>query len=84
MLNYEQIDLQRYWSNCNPRDGIMTIHELSGIEANEVSGGIPWTTAASVALAESASLGPLVWAFGMGFVIGTTKYKTHLHIAHQI
>ncbi|WP_156970563.1 hypothetical protein [Andreprevotia chitinilytica] len=49
--------------------------DLTMEEVNDVSGGIPWTTPALVALADTGSLGPLVWAFGIGYGIGTLAYN---------
>nr|WP_245615798.1 hypothetical protein [Andreprevotia chitinilytica] len=51
------------------------LKDLTMEEVNDVSGGIPWTTPALVALADTGSLGPLVWAFGIGYGIGTLAYN---------
>lgn len=51
------------------------VYAISMENAENVSGGIPWSTPALVALADSASLGPLAWSFGFGYLIGTAIYK---------
>lgn len=48
---------------------------LSTQEVEEVSGGLPWTMPAMAALADTGSLGPLVWSFGIGYGIGTLGYN---------
>ena len=53
------------------------VYAVSIEQAESASGGLPWSTPALVALADSASLGPLAWSFGLGYVIGTAIY----HIA---
>jgi hypothetical protein len=55
----------------------VAIQDLEIQEIEEVSGGLPWTTPAMVALADTASLGPLVWAFGIGYTIGTVAYYSY-------
>ena len=53
-------------------------------EVNDVSGGIPWSTPAAVAIADTGSLGPLTWAFGVGYGIGTlisNAYSTQINDA---
>jgi len=55
----------------------MAIREISSNEIEIPSGGIAWTTPVAVALADSASLGPLVWAFGFGYAIGTLGYNIY-------
>ena len=47
---------------------------LSHQQTEAASGGLPWGMPALAALADSASLGPLAWSFGLGFAIGTVIY----------
>ena len=51
------------------------MQRLSDSETQEVSGSLAWTTPALVALADTGSLGPLAWSFGIGYGIGTLIYK---------
>jgi len=48
---------------------------LSDDEVTQVSGGLPWMTPAMLALADTGSLGPLAWSFGIGYGIGTLIYN---------
>ena len=50
------------------------MYALSNEDTTTASGGIAWSTPALVALADSASLGPLAWSFGIGWLIGTAIY----------
>ena len=49
---------------------------LSHVQTEQATGGILWTTPWLVALADSASLGPLGIAFGAGYSVGTFIYNT--------
>jgi len=49
-------------------------------EQEEVSGGIPYTMAARAALLDTASLSPLLFAFSVGYTIGTLGYATYRQI----
>ena len=51
---------------------------LSCSETRQTGGGILWTTPALVAIADTASLGPLGMAFSAGYGIGTLIYNTWL------
>ncbi len=51
---------------------------LSHSQAEHATGGILWTTPAFVALADTASLGPLGLAFSVGYGAGTFIYNTWL------
>ncbi len=51
---------------------------LSTQQTQQASGGILWTTPALVALADTGSLGPLAFAFSMGFGIGTLIYNNFI------
>lgn len=48
---------------------------LSPQQTQEASGGILWSTPALVAVADSAALGPLAFAFGAGYAVGTWLYQ---------
>lgn len=60
--------------DADPNDLPMILRVLSVEEVGSVSGGIPYGTAVTVALLDTASLGPLVLAFGVGYVVGTVIY----------
>ena len=51
---------------------------LSPQQTEQASGGIAWTTPVAIALADTASLGPLGTAFGFGYGIGTLVYDHFL------
>jgi hypothetical protein len=44
---------------------------MNEVEVSEVNGGLAWSMAAGAALADTGSLGPLVWAFGVGYGVGS-------------
>lgn len=52
---------------------------LADNDINQVNGALAWTTPALIALADSGSLGPLAWSFGIGYGIGTLIYRTFLY-----
>jgi hypothetical protein len=51
------------------------MQELNKLEIDNVSGGIPlFGAVALAAFSDTAIYGPLGWAFGAGFAIGTIGY----------
>ena len=51
---------------------------LSPQQTQQASGGILWSTPALVALADTASFGPLAASFGAGWAIGTYIYANFI------
>ncbi len=54
------------------------MHTLTARQTEQASGGILWTTPALVAIADSAALGPLAFAFSVGYGAGTLIYARYL------
>lgn len=48
------------------------------MQSRQAAGGIPWTTPAAIAIADTASFGPLGAAFSIGYGIGTLVYNNYL------
>jgi lactobin A/cerein 7B family class IIb bacteriocin len=54
---------------------VLDMRELTTKEIEEVNGGIPWAAPVLVALADTGSLGPLVFAFSAGYAVGGWAYR---------
>lgn len=54
------------------------MHTISSVESQRASGGILWSSPAMLAIMDSAALGPLVFAFGAGYAVGTFLYDNYM------
>lgn len=50
---------------------------LNSEEVDQISGGIPYSTAARLAILDGASISPLLFAFSLGYSIGTLGYTSY-------
>jgi hypothetical protein len=64
--NFPKRRAERYWAHLKD----LNMETLDEDQVTEISGGISWGTPALIALADTGSLGPLVWSFAVGFAFG--------------